>query len=101
MAWPTFDHSCPSTPSSRVFTSMQTVPIIRASLRASSLDSRTLVATDGQPLALACEAPALLMTRIVAESRSTDSQPFPVRHRLLARAGRLFADATLEGQSPD
>ena len=48
-----------------------------------------------------CEAPALLMTRIVAEARNTESQSLPTRHQMLARAGRLFAEATLDGQSPD
>jgi len=79
---------------------MQSIPIIRASLRGSSLDSRNLVAADGRLLAVMCEAPALLMTRIVAEARKTESQSLPARHQILARAGRLFAEATLEGQSP-
>ena len=80
---------------------MQTVPIIRASARGSSLDSRNLVATDGQVLSVMCEAPALLMTRIVAEARNTDSQPLALRHQILALAGQLFAEATIDGQSPD
>jgi acyl-CoA reductase-like NAD-dependent aldehyde dehydrogenase len=80
---------------------MQNISIIRASTRASSLDVRQLAAIDGQPYALMCEAPPLLMARIVAEAHNTESQALFSRHQVLARAGRLFAEATLDGQSPE
>lgn len=79
---------------------MQSVPILRASPRTSSADSRQLTAIDGQPIAQVYEAPALLMARIVAEARRVESQPLAARHELLARAGHLFSEATIEGQSP-
>jgi len=79
---------------------MKRIPIIRAAARAASLDSSPVVSTDGETLATLSEAPALLMTRIVAESRQTPSLGLRERHAILADAGRLFAEATLGDESP-
>lgn len=79
---------------------MRSIPIIRASSRSCTLDASEVISVDGQPLASAYEAPALLMPWIVAEARAAQSQRQEVRYALLVRAGRLFSEATLAEQTP-
>lgn len=78
-----------------------TVPVLRSGQERASRDSRDLHDVNGDPLARVHEAPAL-MTKLTAKAMR--QAPDMDRDELLAvltEAGRLFAEATLGGESPE
>jgi acyl-CoA reductase-like NAD-dependent aldehyde dehydrogenase len=77
------------------------IPLIDAAGPRETHDVAELRSWGGASLALEYRAPALLMPRILDAARATTAQRRDQRRVALARAGQLFAEATLEGESPE
>ncbi|MFJ3231474.1 aldehyde dehydrogenase family protein [Streptomyces sp. NPDC086787] len=79
------------------------IPVLRSGQERDSRDVRELYDVNGDPLARVHEAPAL-MTRMTAKAmrRAAAAEDLDRDELLaaLAEAGRLFAEATLGGESP-
>ncbi|MET7679231.1 aldehyde dehydrogenase family protein [Streptomyces sp. NPDC005423] len=76
------------------------IPVLRGGQEHTSRDSRVLHDVYGDELARLHEAPALTTRLTVRALRSAPQLPLDQRLAQLAEAGRLFATATLGGQSP-
>jgi acyl-CoA reductase-like NAD-dependent aldehyde dehydrogenase len=80
------------------------VPLWVGGAPKTSLDRRTLTSYRGEPLATIHEAPSLLVRRVAdglrAAAAPAGERPED-RWRAIARAGELFATATLGGLSPE
>lgn len=77
------------------------VPALRAGEERTSRDTRVLHGVTGEPLATVHEAPALVARLTVKNMRKTPELDLDARLAVLAEAGRLFAKATLGGQTPE
>jgi acyl-CoA reductase-like NAD-dependent aldehyde dehydrogenase len=76
------------------------VPVLRGGEERSSRDTRTLHGVNGVPLATVNEAPAMVTRLTVKAMRQAPRLTMDERLAVLAKAGGLFADATLGGQTP-
>ncbi|MFH8408300.1 aldehyde dehydrogenase family protein [Streptomyces sp. NPDC018019] len=61
----------------------------------------TLTDVTGRPAGELSLAPPLLIRQVINEMRAAPEQPTEDRLAALARAGELFATATLDGETPD
>ncbi|MEV5596770.1 aldehyde dehydrogenase family protein [Streptomyces sp. NPDC052496] len=66
-----------------------------------SASRTTLTDATGSPAGELSLAPPLLIRQVLNEMRAAPEQPTGVRLAALARAGELFAGATLDGETPD
>ncbi|OKJ11683.1 aldehyde dehydrogenase family protein [Kitasatospora sp. CB01950] len=80
---------------------MLSIPVFRGGEERTSQDTRTLHGVDGTPLATVHEAPALVTRMAVKAMRTAPAMSTDERLAVLAAAGRLFAEATLGGLTPD
>ncbi|MFI1026993.1 aldehyde dehydrogenase family protein [Streptomyces sp. NPDC020951] len=88
-------------PSSPSTTTLPAIPVLRGGERRTSRDTRLLHGVDGAPLATVHEAPALVARLTARAMREAPRTTREERLTVLAVAGRLFAEATLAGQSPE
>ncbi|MEU9732243.1 aldehyde dehydrogenase family protein [Streptomyces sp. NPDC048002] len=79
----------------------ESVPALRAGEERTSRDTRVLRAVTGEPLATVHEVPPLVARLTVKAMRRSPELDLSERLAVLAEAGRLFAEATLGGQSPE
>ncbi|WP_415947262.1 aldehyde dehydrogenase family protein [Streptomyces sp. KLOTTS4A1] len=77
------------------------VPALRAGEEHTSRDTRVLHDVTGEPLATVHEIPPLVARMTVKAMRRSPEPDLRERLDVLAEAGRLFAKATLGGQSPE
>jgi acyl-CoA reductase-like NAD-dependent aldehyde dehydrogenase len=77
------------------------VPMVRGGAERDSRDTRILHGVNGDPLATVHEAPALVTRLTVKAMRQAPRMAERERLAVLAEAGRLFAESTLGGQSPE
>ncbi|NRQ30945.1 aldehyde dehydrogenase family protein [Nonomuraea sp. NN258] len=77
------------------------IPVLRGGSERASQDTRPLSGVDGEPLAVVHEAPALMVRMTAKSMRQAPHLPLDERLAVLARAGALFAEATLGGQTPE
>ncbi|GAA2980077.1 acyl-CoA reductase-like NAD-dependent aldehyde dehydrogenase [Streptomyces sp. KhCrAH-43] len=77
------------------------VPALRAGEERTSRDTRVLHGVTGEPLATVHEVPALLARLTVKNMRQAPETDAAELLPVLAEAGRLFAKATLGGQTPE
>ncbi|MEU8772369.1 aldehyde dehydrogenase family protein [Streptomyces sp. NPDC048606] len=77
------------------------IPVIRDGRERASRDTRILHGVDGAPLATVHEAPALVTRLTVKAARQAPPTTREERLAVLAKAGALFAGATLGGTTPE
>ncbi|MFE6334313.1 aldehyde dehydrogenase family protein [Streptomyces sp. NPDC057798] len=77
------------------------IPVLRDGEERESRDTRVLHDVSGAPLAEVHEAPALVTRMTVKAMRQAPPMTLDKRLAVLAEAGRLFAEATLGGQTPE
>ncbi|WP_058042242.1 aldehyde dehydrogenase family protein [Streptomyces roseifaciens] len=77
------------------------IPILRQGSEGTSRDTRVLHAVTGAPLGTLHEAPAVVNRLAVKAMRTAPDTPPGEIAAVLAQAGRLFARATLGGQTPE
>jgi acyl-CoA reductase-like NAD-dependent aldehyde dehydrogenase len=80
---------------------MLSIPVLRGGTECGSRDTSVLHGVNGAPLATVHEAPALVTRLTVQAARRAPSLTTDDRLAVLAKAGSLFAEATLNGQSPE
>jgi acyl-CoA reductase-like NAD-dependent aldehyde dehydrogenase len=80
---------------------MLSIPVLRGGKESGSRDTSVLYGVNGAPLATVNEAPALVTQLTVKAARRAPSLAPDERLAVLAKAGTLFAGATLGGQSPE
>jgi acyl-CoA reductase-like NAD-dependent aldehyde dehydrogenase len=80
---------------------MLSIPVLRGGQESGSRDTSVLPGVDGAALATVHEAPALITRLTTQAARRAPAVGRAERMAVLAAAGRLFAEATLGGQSPD
>ncbi|MFF7333611.1 aldehyde dehydrogenase family protein [Streptomyces sp. NPDC008150] len=78
-----------------------TVPVLRDGRECASRDTRTLHDVHGDPLAEVHEAPALTTRLAVRAMHRAEPVAQDERTAQLAKAGELFASATLGGETPE
>lgn len=79
---------------------MDTISIIRPQGLYLSRDKDTIYDIAGRPSREISLAPPLLITQVMRELQSAPTQSQQNRLAAIARAGELFAHATLEGENP-
>ncbi|MDG4863451.1 hypothetical protein P8605_35450, partial [Streptomyces sp. T-3] len=77
------------------------IPVLRDGRERGSRDTRVLHGVHGAPLAAVHEAPALVTRLTTKAMRQAPRMTPEERLTVLASAGRLFAEATLGGQTPE
>ncbi|RLU79322.1 hypothetical protein CTZ27_37420 [Streptomyces griseocarneus] len=80
---------------------MLPIPLLRQGRETASRDTRVLHAVTGSPLATISESPAVLTRLTVKAMHTAPQMPSAEVAVVLAEAGRLFAKATLGGQTPE
>jgi acyl-CoA reductase-like NAD-dependent aldehyde dehydrogenase len=80
---------------------MLSIPVLRGGNESRSRDTSVLHGVNGAPLATVNEAPALVTRLTVQAARRAPALATDDRLAVLAKAGTLFARATLGGQSPE
>lgn len=80
---------------------MLSIPVLRGGQESGSRDTSVLHGVNGAPLATVNEAPPLVTRLAVKAARRAPALAAAERLAVLAKAGSLFAEATLGGQSPE
>lgn len=80
---------------------MEQVPVIRPGGEYQSRDRQELSGVDGSLLATVSQTPPMLVGRVLRSMCHDEYRSDKERLEVLALAGRLFAEATLEGESPE
>ncbi|OEU88195.1 hypothetical protein DB35_17555 [Streptomyces abyssalis] len=85
----------------RSWSDVLSIPVLRDGEERSSRDTHLLHGVDGVPVATVHEAPAMVTRLTVKRMRAAPRTAQDKRLAALADAGRLFAEATLGGQTPE
>ncbi|GCE15621.1 aldehyde dehydrogenase family protein [Tengunoibacter tsumagoiensis] len=80
---------------------MAHIPIIRPGGIYTSRDREMLFTLQGEPFSELSQTPPLLLTRIINELMAAPTQPLEERIAAIKRAGRIFAEETVAGESPE